>query len=75
MVFTEYNSIESSKMLSGKQIFKLINQQADYKFIYRSNLLKYAPKFKMNQGEIKADELLKAYLGPELLQLQNIFYC
>lgn len=56
--------IESSKMLSGKQIFKLINQQTDYKFIYRSNLLKYAPKFKMNQGEIKADELLKAYLGP-----------
>jgi hypothetical protein len=56
--------IESTKMLSGKQIFKLINQQTDYKFIYRSNLLKDAPKFQMNQGEIKADELLKAYLGP-----------
>ena len=56
--------IESTKMLNGKQIFKLINQQTDYKFIYRSNLLKDAPKFQMNQGEIKADELLKAYLGP-----------
>ena len=56
--------IESTKMLSGKQIFKLINQQTDYKFIYRSNLLKDAPKFQMNHGEIKADELLKAYLGP-----------
>jgi TonB-linked SusC/RagA family outer membrane protein len=56
--------IESTKMLSGKQIFKLINQQTDYKFIYRSNLLKDAPKLLVNQGEIKPDELLKAYLGP-----------
>ena len=56
--------IKSNKTMSGKQIFKLINKQTDYKFIYRSSLLKDAPKLSVNQGEIKADELLKAYLDP-----------
>ena len=56
--------IKSNKMLSGKQIFKLINNQTDYKFIYMSNLLKDAPKLLVNQGQIKADQLLKSYLGP-----------
>ncbi len=56
--------IKSNKMMSGKQIFKLINKQTDYKFIYRSNLLKDAPKLSVNQGKIRADQLLKSYLGP-----------
>jgi len=57
-------TIDSERTLNGKQIFKLINNQTNYKFIYRSELLKNAPKIQLAKGEIKANELLNIFLSP-----------
>jgi hypothetical protein len=56
--------IEAEKTLSIKQIFKLINKKTDYKFIYRSDLLKNAPKLTLSKGEISVEKLLKDFLYP-----------
>ena len=57
-------TIQSKKILNGKQLFKLINKQTKYKFIYRNNLFKDAPDLVIEKGNIKAEDLLKNYLSP-----------
>ena len=44
-------TIDTERTLNGKQIFKLINNQTNYKFIYRSILLKNAPKIKVTKRD------------------------
>lgn len=56
--------INSKKVLNGKQLFRLINKQTKYKFIYRNSLFKDAPELVLEKGVIKAETLLKNYLSP-----------
>ncbi len=56
--------IEKDKKLNVKQAFKLINKQTDFKFIYRSDLLKGAPELSVKKGVVKATELLDKFLLP-----------
>ncbi|UII77663.1 TonB-dependent receptor [Flagellimonas sp. HMM57] len=57
-------AIKKDRTLNVKQAFKLINKQTDYKFIYRSDLLKNAPELFLEKGTIKAKILLDRFLGP-----------
>ena len=56
--------INTSKTLSIKQVFQLINKQTDYKFIYRHDLIKSAPDIHLEEGIIKAYDLLEKCLTP-----------
>ncbi|WP_422082148.1 SusC/RagA family TonB-linked outer membrane protein [Ulvibacterium sp.] len=57
-------AIKENRTLNVKQAFKLINKQTDYKFIYRFELIKDAPKIKIDKGIIKAGDLLARFLSP-----------
>jgi len=57
-------TIKSDKTLTVKQVFKLINKQTDYKFIYRHDLIKNAPELSLKKGIIKAGDLLEKCLSP-----------
>ena len=56
--------IDADKTLTIKQVFRLINKQTDYKFIYRHDLIKMAPDINVKEGVIKAGELLEKSLSP-----------
>ncbi|MEC3905811.1 TonB-dependent receptor [Tamlana sp. 2201CG12-4] len=56
-------TIKKDQTLSVKQIFKLINKQTDYKFIYRHDLIKDAPNLYLKKGVIKASDLLNESLA------------
>lgn len=56
--------INNSKTISIKKIFKLINKQTDYKFVYRHDLIKNTPKLYLKKGVIKASTLLNKCLTP-----------
>lgn len=56
--------IAKDRVLSAKQVFKLMNKQADYKFIYRNDLLEDAPEVPVKQGVVKAKQLLDMLLTP-----------
>jgi len=56
--------IEKNKTLNIKQAFKLINKQTDFKFGYRSDLIKNAPELFVEKGTIKVRTLLDRFLLP-----------
>ena len=56
--------VDSDVTLNVKQVFRLINKQTDYKFIYRHDLLKSAPNIQLNRGVITAGDLLDKILSP-----------
>jgi TonB-linked SusC/RagA family outer membrane protein len=57
-------TIEKDKEISIGEVFKLINEQTEYTFVYRNNVLKDAPKLQLKKGVIKASALLKQCLSP-----------
>lgn len=57
-------TIEKDKKISLSKVFKLINKQTDYTFVYRYDLLKNAPKIQLKKGIIKASVLLEKCLNP-----------
>lgn len=56
--------ITKEKAFTVKQIFKLINKQTDYKFIYQYDLVRNAPGIILKKGTIEAGNLLKKALLP-----------
>ncbi|MFI1743304.1 SusC/RagA family TonB-linked outer membrane protein [Thalassobellus sediminis] len=56
--------IDSDRTVNVKQLFKLINKQTDYKFVYRHDLIKKAPELPLKKGVIKAGVLLDKFLAP-----------
>jgi TonB-linked SusC/RagA family outer membrane protein len=56
--------IDKDKTISVKQVFKLISKQTDYKFLYRHDLIKDAPKLFLKKGIIKANVLIEKCLRP-----------
>jgi len=51
--------IESNVAISVEDIFELIRSNTNYQFIYKYNLIKDAPKVKIEKGIIKVKDLLK----------------
>ena len=56
--------INADMSLNVKQVFRLINKQTDYKFIYRHDLIKTSPNIDLKKGTIKAGDLLDKVLSP-----------
>ena len=57
-------TIDKDRIMTVKQVFKLINKQANYKFIYRHDLVKSAPELSLKKGVFKATALLDNCLSP-----------
>lgn len=55
--------IEKDREISIEKIFKLINKQTDYKFVYRHDFLKDTPKFNLKRGVFKTSVLLEQCLS------------
>ncbi|WP_298239092.1 TonB-dependent receptor [uncultured Algibacter sp.] len=55
--------IESNKTLTVDDVFDLIMQQTDYKFIYQEGIFKNFPKVEVKKGTIKANELIRKSLS------------
>lgn len=51
--------INQDKTVSIDEVFKLISNQTDYKFIYQTDLFKDLPKVHITKGTIKLNKLLK----------------
>ena len=51
--------IDTDKTVSVDEVFKIISDQTDYKFIYQSNLFENFPKVNLKKGIVKANKLLK----------------
>ena len=51
--------IETDKVATIDEIFKMISDQTDYKFIYQVDLFKNLPKVQLKKGTIEANTLLQ----------------
>jgi TonB-linked SusC/RagA family outer membrane protein len=51
--------IDHDKTVSIDEVFKLISNQTDYKFIYQTDLFKDLPKVHITKGTIKLNKLLQ----------------
>ncbi|UGU14724.1 TonB-dependent receptor [Sinomicrobium kalidii] len=56
--------IDTDKTISVEQIFNLIENQTDYRFIYRHDLVRNAPPVRISKGVIRASDLLHMGLEP-----------
>lgn len=56
--------IDNDMSISLEQVFELIQKQTDYRFIYRTEIIKKAPLVSLKKGRIKVDELLEKGLTP-----------
>lgn len=57
--------IDQDQLIIIDQVFKIIKQQTDYRFIYPRNLFKDAPKVHLEKGEILVSKLLEKSLSKE----------
>tara|TARA_R110002050_G_scaffold15880_2_gene48508 strand:+ start:3447 stop:6863 length:3417 start_codon:yes stop_codon:yes gene_type:complete len=55
--------IESDKTLTVDEVFDLIMQQTDYKFLYQEGIFKDFPKIEVKKGVIQANDLLEKSLS------------
>ncbi|AXP82049.1 TonB dependent receptor [Mariniflexile rhizosphaerae] len=55
--------IDEDKTVTVDEVFDLIRQQTEYKFIYQEDLFKNSPKVFLKKGTIKANDLLKQSLS------------
>lgn len=51
--------VEADEKVSVDEVFKMISDQTDYKFIYREGLFKYFPDVQLRRGVINANKLLE----------------
>ena len=56
-------TIDADKIITVDEVFKIIKEQTDYRFIYQSNLFENFPKVKLKKGTIKASTLLEKSLA------------
>lgn len=52
-------TIDSDKEISIHEVFKIIKNQTDYRFLYPENLFEGSPKVKLRKGIIKLSKLLE----------------
>ena len=55
--------IDQDKVISVDEVFDMIRQQTDYRFVYLTDLFKDAPKVYLKKGTVKANKLLKQSLS------------
>ncbi|MCK0131559.1 TonB-dependent receptor [Flavobacteriaceae bacterium F08102] len=55
--------IDADKVVTIDEIFNMISQQSDYKFIYQEDLFKKFPLLHLKKGTIKANKLLEESLS------------
>lgn len=55
--------IEANRLASVDEVFKIIKEQTDYTFIYRSDLFEDYPKVSLKKGIIRANKLLERALS------------
>ncbi|MEP1488899.1 MAG: TonB-dependent receptor [Algibacter sp.] len=55
--------IKDNQVVSVDQVFKLIKNQTDFRFIYRANLFDNYPKVTLKKGVIRTDKLLDLTLS------------
>ncbi|WP_242158559.1 SusC/RagA family TonB-linked outer membrane protein [Aestuariivivens sediminis] len=55
--------IDEDKTLTVEEVFGLIKEQTDYKFIYQDRIFKDYPKVELKKGYISANDLLKKSLS------------
>jgi len=51
--------VATDEKVSVDEVFKMISNQTDYKFIYREGLFKYFPEVQLQKGVIYANKLLE----------------
>ena len=56
-------NISTDKVVTVDQVFDLIMEQTDYKFIYQDGLFKDLPKIQLKKGIINANKLLQQSLS------------
>ena len=54
--------IKTDRVVSVNEVFNIIEQQTDYRFIYPQDLFTNAPKIQLRKGKIKIANLLKTCL-------------
>ncbi|MCF7568711.1 TonB-dependent receptor [Sabulilitoribacter arenilitoris] len=57
--------IDVDKIATIDQVFKIINKQTDYSFIYKSDLFEGLPKVKLKKGSIRVSELLNGVIAAD----------
>lgn len=57
-------NINETKTISIEDVFDMIKNQTNYKFVYRYDLIKKIPKVEVNEGTITVKELLEKGLNP-----------
>jgi hypothetical protein len=55
--------IDYDQLVSVDQVFKIIKEQTEYRFMYPKELFKSAPKVQLNKGEVTVIKLLKQSLS------------
>ncbi|MFI1773669.1 SusC/RagA family TonB-linked outer membrane protein [Thalassobellus citreus] len=55
--------IDKDVLASVDEVFKMIKEQTNYTFVYRSNLFENYPKTRLKKGTIKANKLLEKTLS------------
>jgi TonB-linked SusC/RagA family outer membrane protein len=55
--------IDTDKTISVDEVFDIIKQQTDYRFVYKSNLFKDFPEVHLKKGIIKVNKLLQQSLS------------
>lgn len=55
--------IKDNQAITVDEVFKLIKNQTEYRFVYRSDLFENYPKVTLKKGLIKANELLESALS------------
>ncbi len=56
-------SIDADKIVTVDEVFKIIKEQTDYRFIYKSGMFNNYPKVNLKKGVIRANSLLKQSLS------------
>jgi len=58
-------NIETDRTISVDEVFKLIKEQTDYRFIYTQGMFKDFPKVELKKGTIRANKLLALSLSAD----------
>ena len=62
--------IDQDQLVTVDQVFKIIKQQTDYRFIYPKKLFKDIPRVQLKKGEVLVTKLLELSLGNNHLNFE-----
>lgn len=62
--------IQEDKLVTVDEVFRIIKNQTDYRFIYPKKAFKETPKIQLNKGEISVETLLEQSLSDKNLDFE-----